>query len=109
MASRALGAKSALINPLTFTLTPGMAPAAPLMRMLARFDRDKVEAFVEISISLLDLMDGDPDIELNGDETDHTQSEECFIDHDIYGAGAGCPISDPGGCDHDGREPDDGF
>lgn len=108
MASRALGAESALINPLTFTLTPGMAPAAPLMRMLARYDRAKVEAFVEISISLLDLMDGDPDVELNGDETDHSFSEDCFIAHgrSIF---AGCPISDPGGCEHDGAEPDYGF
>jgi hypothetical protein len=23
-----------------------------------------------------------------------------------HGGGAGCPISDPGGCEHDGREPD---
>ena len=107
MASRALGAESALINPLTFTLTPSMASAAPLMRMLARYDRAKVEAFVEISISLLDLMDGDPETELNGDETDHTQSEDCFIEHggSIF---AGCPVSDPGGCEHDGREIDDG-
>lgn len=106
MASRALRAESALSNPLTFTLTPGMAPAAPLMRMLARYDRAKVEAFVEISISLLDLMDGDPDTEANGDETDHTESEDCFIEHGI-GLAAGCPVSDPGGCEHDGREIDD--
>jgi hypothetical protein len=83
-----------------------MAPAAPLMRMLARYDRAKVEAFVEISISLLDLMDGDPDTELNGDETDHCNSEDDFIDHSSHGGGPGCAISDPGGCEHDGREPD---
>jgi hypothetical protein len=50
-------------NPLTFTLTPGMAPAAPLMRLLASFDRQKVEAFAEISVALLDMYDApaDPD------------------------------------------------
>jgi hypothetical protein len=108
MATRALGAQSVPVtNPLQFTLTPGMAPAAPLMRMLGRYDRAKVEAFVEISISLLDLMDGDPDIELSGDETDHTNSEDCFIGHNFYEPGPGCPISDPGGCEHNGLEPVD--
>lgn len=68
MATKAIGGESAHVtNPLQFTLTPGMAPAAPLMRMLSRFDRTKVEAFVEISISLLDLIDGDADLEENGD------------------------------------------
>jgi hypothetical protein len=111
MATKPIGGETApVINPLQFTLTPGMAPAAPLMRMLGRYDREKVEAFVEISISLLDLIDGDADIELNGDETDHTNSEECFIDHchNSTESWPGCPVSDPGGCDHDGREPDDG-
>ena len=108
MASRALGAESALINPLTFTLTPSMASAAPLMRMLARYDRAKVEAFVEISISLLDLIDGDPDIELNGDELDGSHCEDCFIDFGS-GAGPGCPVSDPGGCEHNGDEPMDHY
>lgn len=105
MASRAIRADSVLINPLTFT--PGMTPAAPLMRKLVQYDRAKVEAFVEISISLIDLMDGDPDNELNGDETDHTQSEECFVEHSFHGAGPGCSVSDPD-AEHDGSEHDDG-
>ena len=67
MATRAIEGRAPLANPLTFTLTPGMAHTAPLMRMLARFDRKKVEAFAEISIALLDLMDGDPEAEDNGD------------------------------------------
>jgi hypothetical protein len=65
---------------LTFTLSPGMAPAAPLMRLLASFDRPKVEAFAEISVALLDLMEDDhedvPDFRprsdgLPGDPGDH--------------------------------------
>ena len=79
-------------TPTNFTLTPGMAPAAPLMRLLARFDRPKVEAFAEVSIALLDLMDGDPDVELNGDKADGNTSEDDFMDHG--GSGPGCPIAD---------------
>lgn len=67
MATTPLRAESVPANPLSFTLTPGMAPAAPLMRLLARFDRPKVEAFAEISIALLDLIDGDPDLEEDDD------------------------------------------
>lgn len=44
--------------PTSFTRSPGMAPAAPLMRLLASFDRPKVEAFAEVSIALLDLSFG---------------------------------------------------
>lgn len=107
MATKAIGGESAPVtNPLQFTLTPGMAPAAPLTRMLSRYDREKVEAFVEISISLLDLIDGDADTEANGDELDGTAAEDDCIDWGNGGI-AGCPVSDPGGCEHDGREPVD--
>lgn len=111
MATKAIGGEAAPVtNPLQFTLTPGMAPAAPLMRMLGRYDRAKVEAFVEISISLLDLIDGDPDVEENGDETDGDFAAEDSFQSFGYGDGvAGCPVSDPGGCEHDGREYEDGF
>jgi hypothetical protein len=92
-------------SPLTFTLVPGMAPAAPLMRLLARFDRPKVEAFAEISIALLDFIDGDPDAE----EDDPTgQCDEDGINTNLYeqwGRGPGCAISD-NDCEHDGREPE---
>lgn len=82
-------------NPLSFTLTPGMAPAAPLMRMLARFDRPKVEAFAEISIALLDMIDGDPDRE---DEDEDGQCSEDEISTNLRvlsSGGPGCEISDP--------------
>jgi hypothetical protein len=62
-------------NPTTFTLAPAMAPAAPLMRMLGRYDRQKLEAFIEISIGLLDLIDPDPEAEEIG-------LEDAFISHD---------------------------
>lgn len=94
-------------NPTTFTLAPGMAPVAPLMRMLGRYDRQKLEAFIEISIGLLDLIDGDPDeesadpdLELAGDEEDGSCAEDeegGHIGRASYMDGPGCPISDPGG------------
>lgn len=89
------------IQALSFTLAPGMAPAAPLMRLLSSFDRRKVEAFAEISIAMLDLMDPDPDVEANGDELDGAGAEDEFIDH--RGSGPGCVIGDPD-AEHDGRE-----
>lgn len=58
--------------------------------------RESIEAAVETLVALLDLVDGDPDVEGNGDELDGSgASEDEFIDH--YGYGPGCPVSDPGG------------
>lgn len=107
MATAPLGAESASANPLAFTLSPGMAPAAPLMRMLARFDRPKVEAFAEISIALLDLIDGDPDLEDSHEDGQCSEDEISTNLHAQWGGGPGCEISDPdsavddGGCDPD--------
>ena len=99
---------------------------------LVTIDRARLEAVIASAIDLLDHFDGDPDIEPAGDEHDaawiewhtrgrHTQKgsmpeqfseneddetvgqEDDFIRH-IGNFGPGCPISDPGGCDHDGRE-----
>jgi len=75
--------------------------------IMRRFDRRQLATFVTVAIDLFDGEDGDPDIEANGDETDHSNSEDCFIDHDRAG-GPGCPIGDPD-CEHDGREQEDGL
>ena len=41
-------------------------------------------------------MDGDPDVELNGDELDGTRGEDDFCDHNANWLGQpGCPVSDP--------------
>ncbi len=42
------------------------APAA-VMRVLSRYDRRRLAAFVSVAIDLMDLMDGDPDLEDNND------------------------------------------
>ncbi len=48
-------------------------PAGRLTTFLAlveAFDRDEIETGVDLLIAALDARDGDPDIELNGDEAD---------------------------------------
>lgn len=60
------------------------APAAP---------RSAVEAMIERLVEALDTLDGDPDVELNGDEADGSPAEDEFMDHDR--SGPGCPVSDP--------------
>ena len=104
MATKAIGPESAYV-----TLPNHFAPMPAVMRTLAQFDRTSLEGFISVAIGLLDVVDGDPEMELNGDESDHTGSEECFVEHYCYEPGAGCPVSDPGGCEHDGREHDDGY
>ena len=138
-------------------------PPAAVMRLLSRYERKELASFVAVAIDLLDLADGDPDLEGSCDEdeisrctdigrsvltdkpgceiadtgenawiewdqmrgsqkrgpnvaSDHEDAEEDDpsgqYDEDYYTGtpiplvGAGCPIADPGGCEHDGREPD---
>jgi hypothetical protein len=70
------------------TLVPGLAPAAPIMRVLAQFNRRQIETFAEVAIALLDLADGDPDLEV-------TDAEDDFAT--VTGDGPGCKLGDPGG------------
>lgn len=79
------------------------APPAAITRVLSRFDRDQLAGFITVAIDLLDLSDGDNDIEANGDELDGTASEDDFYPHTNNGwFGPGCPIadSDMGGDEH---------
>lgn len=52
----------------------------------------------------MDADDGNPDVELNGDELDGNGGEDDFVSWGVgisgYG-GPGCPISDPGEDEHD--------
>jgi len=79
---------------------------APVERVLAAFDRNQLAGFIEVAIGLLDLADGDPDLEPNGDELDGTGGEDDFVDYE--GNGPGCPVSDPGGDPLDKGEMGDG-
>lgn len=61
----------------------------------------------DFSVSLLDVLEPDPDSEPNGDEQDGNRSEDDFMHHGLnWLREPGCPVSDPGGCEHDGREED---
>lgn len=144
---------------------PAAAPMPAVARILSRYDRARIEAFLSIAIDLLDSMDGDPEAEEepledafvkhdpafahmvadheagayvewhskpanlrrhgqpeftvghedaeDDDPLDHDGAEDEFLTpahHAFNNAitrGAGCKVSDPGGCEHDGREPDD--
>lgn len=63
-------------------------------------------------VDRLDDIDGDADLEpepdeANGDERDGSMGEDDFCIHNTGGDyAAGCPIADPGGCEHDGIEPE---
>ena len=83
-------------------------PPAAIFRVLSRFDRDQLAGFITVAIDLLDLAEPDSDLEPDGDELDGNITEDEFMSHGEWG-GAGCPIADPGGCEHDGREIDDGL
>ena len=93
---------------------PGAMPAMPAVsRILARYDRSKVEAFVSVAIDLLDVLDGDSDLEPSGDEQDGSFAEdEEAARLARAGDGPGCIVADPdaavddGGCDdiNDDRE-----
>lgn len=78
------------------------APLDVVLSVIPSLPRALLARLVERAIECLDELDGDPDVELNGDEADHSGGEDdCDPLHadDIH-MGAGCPIADPGemGC-----------
>lgn len=72
-------------------------PADLALSLIPSLPRPMLERLAQSIIDRLDDMDGDTDVEPNGDELDGNQSEDDFMDH---GGGweqeAGCPIADPG-------------
>lgn len=64
-------------------------PPAAVSRVLSRYDRDQLAAFITVAIDLLDLTDGDTDLETEGLEDD-------FMRH--HPDGPGCPVADRDGC-----------
>lgn len=96
------------------TLPSVIPPAPAVMAILDRFNRDELGNAIEVLVALLDIWDGDADIELAGDETDFTGAEDEACHHSLPGhlIGPGCPIADPdcavddSGCDdiNDDRE-----
>lgn len=84
------------------------APPAAVVRLLARYSRDELASFIAVAIDLLDLAEGDNDVEANGDELDSTLAEDDFCEHRFAGRGEpGCPVSDPGEDDDPDSAADD--
>ncbi|GFZ89619.1 MULTISPECIES: hypothetical protein [Sphingobium] len=71
---------------------------AALLTVIPSLSRPELGRLVQRMIDRMDEMDGDPDLEQEGMEDD-------WVRHKANGPG--CPISDPGGCEHDGRELED--
>jgi hypothetical protein len=83
----------------TQTVPPHFLPKYPLP------GRDAIASAIETLLAVMDAIDGDPDVELNGDELDGTNAEDERPDDDkglprrpsdggsLYGPG--CVISDP--------------
>lgn len=70
-----------------------------LLAIMVTLNRSSVAAAIDALIDRLDTLDGDPDVEPNGDELDGGTGEDEFPvegGYVAYGAGhPGCPISDP--------------
>lgn len=90
MATRPIGGAAARVT------LPGTMPHMPAVaQILARYDRAAFESFISIAIELADTLDGDSDVEFNGDESDHGLGEDDFCPHGDGYPTPGCPISDP--------------
>ncbi|MGX7952418.1 hypothetical protein ACWPM1_07600 [Tsuneonella sp. HG249] len=75
--------------------------------MLDRFNRNELSNAIEVLVELLDVWDGDPDLE---EDDPSGQCDEDGINTDLtaqWSTGAGCIISDDD-FEHDGQEPDSG-
>ena len=72
-------------------------PADVALSLIPSLPRPLLERLAQSIIDRLDDMDGDTDVEPNGDELDGNQSEDDFMDHGGgWGQEPGCPIADPG-------------
>lgn len=109
-------------QPITGSISafPATPPLVAVAAILGRFDRQTLEAFMTVAVELIDIADGDPDLENATDlEDDHALSP-LALGFDT-GRGPGCAVCDTdedddpaeeddhSGCEHDGREPDDGY
>jgi hypothetical protein len=72
-------------------------PVDQLLAMIPSLPRAALNRLVERAIDHMDEHDGNPDVELNGDELDGSPAEDDFYPHTVRWGEAGCPIADPGG------------
>lgn len=81
---------------LDFGRGSALPPLALLSQALPRLTRSELEGVVELLIDRLDEVDGDADIEPDGDELDGTGGDDDFGQHGNWLLGPGCPYADPG-------------
>jgi len=94
MATAYLRAESAPV-----ILPHNFAQAAAVM---AQFDRSQIASAIDVLVNLLDVLDGDPDLE--GECSEDEISRCTDFGSPVYGDGPGCSISDPDkGVDDDGE------
>ncbi|ALR19027.1 hypothetical protein ATN00_00545 [Sphingobium baderi] len=53
-------------------------------RILSRYDRERLEGFVAIAIDLMDLMDGDPDLEDDDPAGGNVEDERQMAEGEDY-------------------------
>lgn len=82
---------------MTLYVGRGAIPADIALSLIPSLPRPMLERLAQSIIDRLDDMDGDTDVEPNGDELDGNRSEDDFMDHGgEWVQEAGCPIADPG-------------
>lgn len=107
---------------------PATLPIPAVARILARFERAQLAGFIAVALDLIDTLDGDADLEDNSDceASDGDDEDQAYVEwHTMRGAQkAGHNLTagheddedddpaeedDHSGCEHDGKEPDDGY
>ena len=84
---------------------PGSAQSRFLIQ--GYVDREQIATAAELLVDLLDEIDGDPDLEGECSEDEISRCDD--MGRPVHVNEPGCPISDPGGCENDGREQDWGI
>ena len=82
------GARRRATTTLPLFMLPRTRPGR-MVRRAALFDRREVAAVIDGLIFLLDMRDGDPDLEPNGDELDASGAQEEDWGRGNFGAGDG--------------------
>ena len=68
---------------------PASPPLIAVARVLGRFDRSTLEAFMTVAVEMLDLADGDADLEENADReaSDGDAQDQAWIEwHAMHGS-----------------------
>lgn len=76
---------------------PPLAAGQLAAKLLNRHSRHEIAEAITVLIDVLDLLGGDPDVELNGDELDGSGAEDDFCNHNtpLSLQGPGCLVADP--------------